>query len=114
MIQAQKFGQLVGVNLVTLAAVFQQSILSWITHEHFRDVGLQQIVQPGRAGALFKGDLQVSAQPVDKLQNRAGFRFDDGFHHQLPGRIHHRDRNAFLVNIHADILFAIHKKALLL
>ena len=44
-----------------------RGIVSWITHQHFRDVGLQQIVQPGRAGALFKGDMQVSAQPVDEL-----------------------------------------------
>jgi hypothetical protein len=108
MIEAQQLGQLAGVNPVALATFFQQSILSWITHQDFRDVRFQQIVQPGRPGSFFKRDLQISAQPLDELQNGARFRLDDAFHHDLSSRIHHGDRNAFPVHIHADILFAIH------
>jgi tetratricopeptide (TPR) repeat protein len=55
-----------------------------------------------------KCDLHVSAQPIDKLQNRARFRLDETFHPDLSCAIHHRNRNAFLVHIHTDILFAIH------
>jgi hypothetical protein len=65
-VEAQQFGQLACIDLVTLAAFFQQSILSWITHQDFRDVRFQQVVQPGRPGSFFKRDVQVSAQPVDK------------------------------------------------
>jgi hypothetical protein len=36
---------------------------------------------------------QISAQPVDKLQNHAGLCFDDGFHHHLADRIHDGNRN---------------------
>jgi len=46
---------------------------------------------------------------VDKLQNHAGFGFDDAFHHHLAGNIHDRNRNTFLVDIHADIFSADHK-----
>ena len=53
-------------------------------------------------------DLQISAQPVDKLQKDAGFGLDDAFHHDLSSSIHDRDRNAFLVNVHADIFGASH------
>src|SRR5467141_4859320 len=42
------------------------------------------------------------------LQNHADFRLDHAFHHDLSRSIHHRNRNAFLMYIHADILFAIH------
>src|SRR5713226_9262168 len=63
----------------------------------------QQVVQPGGRGSFFKRDLQVSAQPIDKRQNHAGLRFDDAFHHDLSSTIHHRNGNAFLVHIHADI-----------
>jgi hypothetical protein len=69
-------------------------------------VWLEQIVQLGRPGAFFERDLQVYAQPVDKLQNHAGLRLDDTLHHDLPCSIPNRNRNAFHVNSHADILCA--------
>jgi hypothetical protein len=71
-------------------------------------VWFQQVVQPGCPGSFFKRDLQISAQPVDELQNDARFSLDDAFHHDLSRSIHDRDRNAFLVNVHADILDARH------
>jgi hypothetical protein len=78
------------------------------------DAGLQQIVQPGGPGSFFKGDMHVPAKPFDKLQDHARFRFDDTFHHDLAGSIPDRDRNAFLVHVHADIFSAVsHKKAFL-
>jgi hypothetical protein len=52
--------------------------------------------------------VQVSTHPTEKLQNHAGFRLDHAFRYDLSRTIHHRNRNAFLVHIHADILFAIH------
>src|SRR5258707_15048814 len=94
MVEAQQLGhQLTGINLVTLAALFQQSILTWITHQHFRDLRLQQVIQPGRPGSFFEGDMQISTQTVDELQNRARFRLDDTFHHGLPSSAYHRNRN---------------------
>ena len=44
-IRAQQFGQLPGIDAVTLAALFQQRIPAGITQHEFRDVRLQQIVQ---------------------------------------------------------------------
>jgi len=71
-------------------------------------VQFQQVVQPGGPGSFFQRDVQVSAQAIDKPQNHAGFRLDYTFHYDLSCIIYHRNRNAFLVRIHADILFAIH------
>src|SRR6266404_368369 len=73
----------------------------------------QQIVQPGGRGSFFERDIQVSAQSIEKLQNHAGFRFDHAFHHDLSGSIHDRDRNTFLMHVHADIFGASHKRVFL-
>ncbi len=109
LVHVQLFSQLARIDPVTLTAVFQQGILSWITHHDFRHVRLQQIVQPGRPGSFFKGDAQIPVQPVDELQNGARLGLDDAFHHDLPTRVHHCDRNTFLVHVHADIFSAGHK-----
>src|SRR5260370_31198067 len=47
--------------------------------------------------------MQLAPQSVDKLQNAAGFRFDDGLHHQLATAVEHGDYNRFLVHVHSDI-----------
>ena len=109
LVQVQQFGQLACIDAITLVAIFQQGIPTRIAHHQFRDVRLQQVVQPGGPSSFFKRDVQVPAQPAHKLQNHAGFRFDDTFHHDLSGSIHDRARNAFLVDIHADIFGASHK-----
>jgi hypothetical protein len=56
--------------------------------------------------AFLKRDVQIATQSVEKLQNYTGFRLDDAFHHHLAGGVHHRNRNTFLVHIHADIFGA--------
>src|SRR5467141_3551087 len=109
MVEAQQFGQPASVDLVTLIAFSHGPVFSWIAHHQFRDVWLQQVVQPGGRGAFFKRDVQISAQPVDKLQNHARFRLDDTFHHDLPGIIPDGNRNTFLVHVHADIFSTGHK-----
>jgi len=38
-------------------------------------------------GSFFKSDLQLSPQPVDKVQNAVRFGLDHAFHHDLPGII---------------------------
>jgi hypothetical protein len=43
--------------------------------------------------------MQLAPQTVDKLQNTAGFGFDDGLHHQLPAFIQDGDHNGFLVDV---------------
>jgi len=59
--QAQEFCQLAGINPITLITVFEQSVLTRIADQHFGDVGLKQIIQPGRPGSFFEGDRQSSA-----------------------------------------------------
>ena len=108
LVVVQQFGQLPGVHAVILVAFLQQGIPTRIADHHFPDRGLQEVVQPGPSSFL-KRDVHVSAQPFEKLQNRARFRLDDAFHHDLPSIIPDRDRNAFLVHVHADILSASHK-----
>ena len=88
--------------------MLQQGILARIAHHDFRDVRLDQVVQPGGRGSFLEGDVQLSAQPAEKLQNQGGVGLDHAFHDDLAGRIQDRDRDAFLVHIQADILRAIH------
>ena len=109
----QQFGQLPRIDAVILIAFLQQGIPTRIADHQFRDMGLQQVVQPGGPGSFFKRDMHVSAQPIDKLQDRARFRLDDAFHHDLAGSIPDRDRNTFLVHVHADIFSASHKRVFL-
>jgi hypothetical protein len=59
------------MSSLALAAIFEQSILSRITHYDFRHMRFQQVVQPRRPGSFFEGDAQISAQPVNELQNSA-------------------------------------------
>src|SRR5216683_1565469 len=98
-----------GVNLVILIVLSHGGVLPRIADNQFRHVRFQKVVQPGGRGSFLKRDVQIPAQSVDTLQNHTGFRLDDAFHHDLPSRIHHRDRNAFLMHIHADIFSASHK-----
>src|SRR6202021_2953662 len=89
------------------------AILPRIAYHQFRYVRLQQIVQPGGPSSFFEGDMQLTAQAVDKFQNDVRFRLDHTFHHELPGIIPDRNRNAFLVHVHADIFSASHKRVFL-
>src|SRR6266700_2193774 len=51
--------------------------------------------------------MQLAPETVEKLQNAAGFVFDDGLHHQLPALIQDGDHNGFLVHVHSDIFDVI-------
>jgi len=89
-IGAQQLGKLPRINTITFVADFQQRILPRIADQDLRDMGLEQIVQPGGAGAFFEAHMQAAAQTVDKLENGCRFRFEDGLHHQLAGGIQNR------------------------
>ena len=102
LVHVQPVSQLAGIDPVILVPL--SAILPRIAHHQFRYVRLQQIVQPGRPGSFFKRDLQLSAQPVDKVQNGVRFGLDHAFHHDLSSSIPDRNRNTFLVHIHTDIL----------
>src|SRR5258708_33332881 len=110
-VQVQPVSQLAGIDPVILVPLC--AILPRIAYHQSRYVWLQQIVQPGGPSSFFQGDMQLTAQPVHKIQNDVGFRLDHTFHHQLPGIIPDRNRNAFLVHIHADIFSASHKRVFL-
>jgi hypothetical protein len=86
-IRVQQFGQLPGIDSVTLAALLQIAIATWITHHKLRHMRLQQVIQPRSPGALFKRQMQTPAQPMHELENRNRLGFDDAFHHQLARRI---------------------------
>src|SRR5271155_4304160 len=73
MIETQQLSQSAGIDLVTLVAFPHGGILSRIAHHQFRHVRFQQVVQPGGRGSFFKRDLQVAAQPIDKLQIMLAF-----------------------------------------
>lgn len=47
--------------------------------------------------------MQLTSQTVDKLQNAAGFGFDDRLHDQFAAAIEDSDHNRFVVHIQADI-----------
>jgi hypothetical protein len=46
-------------------------------------VRLDQVIQPGSPGALFKGDVQATVQSFEEIQNGDGLGFDRASHHQL-------------------------------
>src|SRR5207249_7283141 len=48
--------------------------------------------------------MQLAPQTVDKLQNAAGFGFDNRLHYQLATPIEDSDHHRFLVHVHADRL----------
>jgi hypothetical protein len=54
--------------------------------------------------------MQVPAQSLDELQNRAGLGLNDGFHDQLSGGIPHCDGNRCRVHIHGDVFATIHRE----
>ena len=101
---SEKIGQLSSIDPVILVPRFQQGVFPRIAHQHFCDVRLEQFVQPRRASSFFQGHMHASAQSVDKLQDRCCFRFDDGLHHQLAGRVQNRSRDRCLVHIQPNIL----------
>jgi len=58
--------------------------------------------------------MQFALQSMNKLQNTAGFGFDDRLHHQMATGILHGDHNRFLVHVHSDIFnFTTHLSCLL-
>jgi hypothetical protein len=67
-----------------------------------------KVVRPGGPGFFFKGDVQISPQPIEKLQDHARFRLNEAFHHDLANSIPDRYRNAVLVYIHTNIFSAGH------
>src|SRR5207244_8189595 len=83
---AQQLGQLSRVNLVAFATVRQQGALPRVAHHNFGHMRLQQVIQPCGPSSFLKRDMQISAQPLDKLQNGYRLRFDDGLHDYLASR----------------------------
>ena len=63
---------------------------------------------------LLNGAEMVETQQLGQAAcvDHTGFGLDNAFHHDLSGAIPHRNRNAFLVHIHADLFRAVHKGAL--
>src|SRR6266446_6370061 len=75
---------------------------------------LYEVVQPCGPSSFFKRDMQVAAQSLDKLQNGDRLRFDDGFHDQFPGGIHHGERDSLFVNVHPNVFCTFHYRCSLL
>jgi len=44
-----------------------------VSGQHFADVGLEQIVPPGRPGSFFKEHVQAATHTADKLENCGAF-----------------------------------------
>ena len=82
-----------------------------IAHQHLRDTGLEQIVQPRRPRSFFQDHVQTAAQAMNKLENRFGFCFQDRFHHEVASRIQNRHRARCLRNIQPQLLSIIHEGA---
>ena len=56
-IGAQQLGQLAPIDPIALAAFLEQCVAARIAHHDVRDVGLEQVIEPGRPGAFFKRDV---------------------------------------------------------
>src|SRR5215472_13950439 len=77
----------------------------------FLTCGFSRSYNHAAPGSFFQRNVQLSVQPRNELQNRAGFRFNDRFHPDLSETIHDCDRNTFLVRVHAYIFGASHRGA---
>jgi hypothetical protein len=111
MIAAQQFGQLARVDAIALVAGVEQGILARIADHQVGDVRPQQIVEPGGAGALFKGHMQRAPQPRQELENGGRFGLQQAFHHQLAALLQDRDRDRCLMHVQANILRTVHQGA---
>jgi hypothetical protein len=69
----QQFGQLASINAVALIPNFQQGIFPRIAHQYFCDVGLEQIVQPGRAGSSSNVTYTLPRSPWMNCRRVAAF-----------------------------------------
>ena len=76
-IGAQQLGQLPRIDPIVSAPFLQQGVAARVADHDVRDVRLEQVIQPSRPGAFFKCDMQVPAQSLDELQNRAGLGLND-------------------------------------
>jgi hypothetical protein len=108
---SEKIGQLASIDPIILVPRLQQCIPPWVTHQHLRDMGLEQVVQPGRAGSFFEGEMRAAAQPVNKLEDGCRFGFEDGLHHQLAGGIQNRSRDRCLMDVPPNIISVIQEGA---
>jgi hypothetical protein len=61
-VRAQQFSEFPCIDTIALVTDFQQGILPRVTDQDLRDLGLEQGVQPGRAGAFFEGHMQAATQ----------------------------------------------------
>jgi hypothetical protein len=75
-IETQQLGQPARVDLVTLVAFPHAGVLSRVAHHQFRDMGFQQIVQPGRRSSCQVSPLtrlgqgaQALEAPADKFRD---------------------------------------------
>ena len=68
-IGTQQLSEFPRIHAIAFVADFRQRIPARIADQHSRDMGLEQVVQPGRTGPFFEGHIQTAAQTVDKLQN---------------------------------------------
>ncbi len=72
-IRAQQLGEFPRIDAIAFVADFQQRILARITDQHLRDVGLEQVVQPGRAGAFLEGTCKLPRRPWINCRTVAAF-----------------------------------------
>jgi hypothetical protein len=63
---AQQISQFQSVDPVILIPRFEQRISAWSTHCNVRNVRLEQVVQPRRAGSFLQRHLHASAQAMNK------------------------------------------------
>src|ERR1700730_7396831 len=49
--------------------------------------------------------MQVTVYSLDTLQDGARLGFDDRLHHHFSLAVHHRNRNRFFVNVHANTMW---------
>src|SRR2546427_7368086 len=68
-----QLGQLPCIDPVTLVPGFQQGILPRIAHHHFRDVRLEQVVQPGGTDPSSKVTYKFPRSPWMNCRMVAAF-----------------------------------------
>jgi hypothetical protein len=56
-IETQQLSQSASIDLVALVAFPHGLVFPWVAHHQFRDVRLQQVVQPGGPSSFLKRDV---------------------------------------------------------
>ena len=106
--ETKKFEQLFDIKGIALVAVSEELVFARIADQDLSDKRVDEIKEPGRMAAGFKGNVKGAGDRGDEITNRVGVGLDDGIDEGLALRILNLSKDGCLMNIKCDILVVNH------